>query len=100
MNELLSKKEVKTLLSDHSGWTYNGNRIKREVLFDHYMDSIEFVNSLAIKAENLDHHPNLSIGYCNIIVELTSHDLGGVTVDCLELVKYIEFLIPGLYKKC
>ena len=99
MNKLLNNKEVKTLLNNHNGWIYIDNRIEREVLFKYYMDSIEFVNALAIKAEKLNHHPNLSIGYCKILVELTSHDLGGVSVDCLVLVKYIESLISDLNKK-
>ena len=99
MNELLSKKEVKILLNHYSDWIYDDNKIEREVHFKRYMDSIEFVNALAIKAEQLNHHPSLFIGYCKVLVELTSHDLGGVTVDCFELVKYIESLVSDSHKK-
>ena len=54
------------------------------------MESIDFINSVAKKAEEVNHHPDLTVGYCKINIEITSHDLGGVTTGCIELAKSIE----------
>ena len=50
---------------------------------------------LSKKAEQLNHHPDLIVGYCQITIEFTSHDLGGVTEDCLNMAKYIDSIAPG-----
>ena len=90
MNKLLSKKVVQNDLNNLNGWMYDNNKIKKELQFQSYMDSIDFIKSVAKKAEQLNHHPNLIVGYCKVVIEFTSHDLGGVTVDCLKLAKYID----------
>ena len=54
------------------------------------MESIYFINSVAKKAEEFNHHPDLTVGYCKINIEITSHDLGGVTTGCIDLAKSID----------
>ena len=53
---------------------------------------IKFVNILAEKAEELNHHPDLIIGWCEVSVSFTSHDQGGVTSACLKMAKAVEKL--------
>ena len=90
MKKLLEKKEIRSNLSKVKYWTYENNKIKRELKFKSYMDSIAFINLVSKKAEQLEHHPNLIVGYCKIIIEFTSHELGGVTIDCFNMAKYIN----------
>ena len=54
------------------------------------MDSIDFITTLAKRAEEIAHHPDLAVGYCKIVVEFTSHDLGGVSEECLGMAKFIN----------
>ena len=56
------------------------------------MDGINFVNILAKKAEELNHHPDLIVGWCEVSVSFTSHDKGGVTSACLKMAKTVEEL--------
>ena len=56
------------------------------------MDGINFVVSLAEIAEQENHHPDLSIGWCTVEVKFTSHDLGGVSEKCLILAKLSDEL--------
>ena len=56
------------------------------------MDGIKFVNILAEKAEEVNHHPDLVVGWCEVSVSFTSHDQGGVTSACVEMAKTIEKL--------
>jgi 4a-hydroxytetrahydrobiopterin dehydratase len=54
------------------------------------MEGIEFVNILAVKAEEVNHHPDLEISWCRVKVTYTSHDQGGVTQQCISMAKMVE----------
>ena len=95
MNSLRSTKEIENDLLQLNDWIYKNNKIKKELKFDSYMQSIDFINVISKKAEQINHHPDLIVGYCQITIVFTSHDLGGVTEDCLNMAKYIDSIAPG-----
>ena len=90
MNELLSDKDIKSELEGLNNWSYDGVKISKEMRFKTYVDSIDMINLIAKQAERVNHHPDMKVGYCNIVVDFTSHDLGGVTKDCIQMAKYID----------
>jgi len=98
MGNLLSKKDIRSSLSNISGWVFEDNKIKRVIEFDTYMASIDLVKSIAKKAEKINHHPEIIVGYCKIQIELTSHDLGGVTTDCIEMATYVNSITNDIEK--
>ncbi len=57
------------------------------------MDGIAFVNQLAKIAEENNHHPDLTIGWCKVGVTYTSHDQGGVTKECLMMAKFTDEIL-------
>ena len=84
---LLSPVELADQLSVLPGWSVaeGGTAICRAFRFDRYMDGIAFVNRLAALAESRDHHPDLSVGWCRVTVQWSTHDIGGVSgwdVEC------------------
>ena len=90
MTKLLNDIELETRLAEIKNWQYGNKKINKVYTFDSYMESIDFINSVAKKAEEVNHHPDLTVGYCKINIEITSHDLGGVTTGCIDLAKSIE----------
>tara|TARA_B100000029_G_scaffold484656_1_gene537108 strand:- start:450 stop:749 length:300 start_codon:yes stop_codon:yes gene_type:complete len=76
---LLTFSEVEAFSSNHSSWTINDNVMTKEFKFNTYMEGILFVNRLAEYAESLDHHPDLEVGWCKVVVNYTTHDLGGLS---------------------
>ena len=90
MNKLLKDIELETRLAELKNWQYGNKKINKVYTFDSYMGSIDFINSVAKKAEEINHHPDLTVGYCKINIELTSHDLGGVSISCIDLAKSID----------
>ena len=72
------------------GWEYHDGKISKELTFNSYMEGIEFVNILAVKAEEVNHHPDLEISWCRVKVTYTSHDQGGVTQQCISMAKMVE----------
>ena len=90
MSILLSETQIETSLAELENWQYGNKKINKVYTFDSYMESIDFINSVAKKAEEVNHHPDLTVGYCKINIEITSHDLGGVTTGCIDLARSIE----------
>ena len=90
MSELLSDKDINSELGKLNDWSYDGVKISKEIRFKTYMDSIDMINLIAKEAERTNHHPDMKVGYCKIVVEFTSHDLGGVTKGCIQMAKYID----------
>ena len=90
MSKLLNDIELETSLAELKNWQYGNKKINKVYTFASYMESIDFINSVAKKAEEVNHHPDLTVGYCKINIEITSHDLGGVTTGCIDLAKSIE----------
>ena len=89
---LLKSKQISDELDNMDGWVFENNKITKSYHFDNYMDGIKFVNILADKAEELNHHPDLLVGWCEVSVSFTSHVKGGVTSDCIEMAKIVEKL--------
>tara|TARA_A100001015_G_C14631288_1_gene571793 strand:+ start:308 stop:592 length:285 start_codon:yes stop_codon:yes gene_type:complete len=90
MSELLSDKDINSELGKLNDWSYDGVKISKEISFKTYMDSIDMINLIAKEAERANHHPDMKVGYCKIVVDFTSHDLGGVTKGCIQMAKYID----------
>ncbi len=89
---LLNSKQINDELNNMDGWVFENNRITKSYHFDSYMGGIKFVNILAEKAEEVNHHPDLVVGWCEVSVSFTSHDKGGVTSGCIEMAKTVEKL--------
>ncbi|MBT3590004.1 MAG: 4a-hydroxytetrahydrobiopterin dehydratase [Candidatus Marinimicrobia bacterium] len=87
---LASKQEIQSALTILDGWEYHDGKISKELTFNSYMEGIEFVNILAVKAEEVNHHPDLEISWCRVKVTYTSHDQGGVTQQCISMAKMVE----------
>ena len=90
MSKILNDIELETSLAELKNWQYGNKKINKVYTFDSYMGSIDFINSVAKKAEEFNHHPDRTVGYCKINIEITSHDLGGVTTGCIDLARSIE----------
>ena len=89
----LSNSDIQYAISDLNGWEFKNNALRKTLTFDSYMDSIGFINKLAEKAEEANHHPDMVVGWCKIDVAFTSHDQGGVTTACINMAKKIESVL-------
>ena len=68
-------------LATLSGWTPDAARasISRSFAFADFAGAFAFMTELAIHAEKVDHHPSWSNVYNRVVVELSTHDAGGLT---------------------
>jgi len=55
--------------------TIQEQKLSREYLFNDFNEAISFINSLALIAEKLHHHPDIYLySYNRLRIEITTHD--------------------------
>ncbi|WP_150109151.1 4a-hydroxytetrahydrobiopterin dehydratase [Stanieria cyanosphaera] len=89
---LMNQTEINQQIQSLSGWTTDGKKITRTFKFKDFVDAIAFVNKLVEPAEAAGHHPDLSISYNKVTVNLTTHDAGGITQKDFDLAQQITQL--------
>jgi 4a-hydroxytetrahydrobiopterin dehydratase len=90
MKKCLTDAEVAEALADLPGWTGTKGRLRAEFRFGNFVRAFGFMASVALEAEKANHHPDWSNSYGTVVVELRSHDAGGVTERDLDLARRIS----------
>jgi 4a-hydroxytetrahydrobiopterin dehydratase len=89
---LLSDDEVEQRLGRLEGWSREGDALTREFKLKDFVGSIDFVNRMVEPAEEMNHHPDLSISWNKVTVSLSTHSEGGITENDFELARKIDSL--------
>jgi len=65
-----------------------GSKILKEYKFKDFIGAINFVNKVAEIAESEGHHPDIKINYNKVLLELSTHAIGGLSEnDCILAAK-------------
>ena len=90
--ELLSDSEIESRLAELEGWERDGETIVKTFELADFVGSVEFVGKLVEPAEEMGHHPDLSISWNKVGVSITTHAAGGLTANDFELARRIDAL--------
>ena len=93
MAALLSLQEREDLRANLTQWQVGDERLKRQWQFSDFSEAFAFMTRVALLAESMQHHPNWSNVYNRVTIELTTHDLGGLSDLDAELAKSIDALL-------
>ena len=93
--ELLSDSEIDSRLADLDGWEREGETIVKTFELADFVGAIEFVDKLVHPAEEMGHHPDLSVSWNKVRVSITTHAAGGLTANDFELAKRIDGVARG-----
>ncbi|MEI6700220.1 MAG: 4a-hydroxytetrahydrobiopterin dehydratase [Actinomycetota bacterium] len=77
---LLTEEQLSEALSrlfDH--WGREGEELTALFSFSSYGAAVSFVTGVAAIAQELDHHPVITLSYGTVRVAVTTHDAGGLT---------------------
>ncbi|MGH9021736.1 MAG: 4a-hydroxytetrahydrobiopterin dehydratase [Acidimicrobiia bacterium] len=96
----LSDDEVRSALTGLPGWGLEGavakeQSIVKEFTFPNFVEAIAFINRLADRAEEANHHPDLENHYNRVKVGLRTYSAGGITQADLALAAEIEAAASG-----
>jgi 4a-hydroxytetrahydrobiopterin dehydratase len=79
-------------LAQIEGWRAAEGRdaIQKSYKFADFSAAFAFMARVALKAEQMDHHPEWANIYSRIDVTLTTHDAAGVTRLDIELAQFMD----------
>lgn len=89
---VLSEPNLQKKLAALKGWSRQGNEIKKTVEHKDFVHAIGFVNSVALLAERLNHHPDIDIRWNKVTLTLSTHSAGGLTELDFSLATMIDAL--------
>jgi len=88
----LSEAEVQEAMKSLSGWSLQGGKLHREFTFADFVTAFGFMTSVALIAQEMDHHPDWTNVYNRVTINLTTHSEGGITGFDLEFARRIARL--------
>jgi 4a-hydroxytetrahydrobiopterin dehydratase len=91
MAELISKDQLNQKINNLSkNWVIEDIFLKGSFIFKNFDDAFSFMKKVAIKCEDMNHHPKWTNVYNKVDVELYTHDSGGITEKDFELSSYMD----------
>lgn len=73
----LSDDAIAEEIKSVDGWSVIDGALTKEFSFENYKDGLVFGVAAGYTADELNHHPDLFIGYGKVRVSLVTHDAGG-----------------------
>jgi 4a-hydroxytetrahydrobiopterin dehydratase len=86
----LSNTEIDRALGTLKGWKREEGGLRKRYRRANFLDAVAFVNRVAELAEEAQHHPDIDIRWRNVILFLTTHEVGGITQLDLDLAQRID----------
>lgn len=89
----LSAREIDMALRELKGWNRQEGGLRLRVRRPSFSEAIAFVNAVAEIVAETNHHPDIDIRYRNVILFLTTHEVGGVTELDIDLARRINEIV-------
>jgi 4a-hydroxytetrahydrobiopterin dehydratase len=89
---LLSESEVEERLAALDGWERPADAIEKSFKRGDFVGAVKFVSSLVEPAEEMNHHPDVSISWETVTITISTHSEGGLTAADFELAAKIDTL--------
>jgi 4a-hydroxytetrahydrobiopterin dehydratase len=89
---VLSEPEIDAALEDLQ-WSRDGDELVKEVTLSDFAGALAWVNRVGAVAEELNHHPDISIRWNRVTLRVTTHSAGALTEADLELARAVDGLV-------
>ena len=88
----MSRIGAQAALAKLSGWSASEAKdaIQKTYTFADFKSAWAFMTACALKAEQMDHHPEWFNVYHRVEVTLTTHDVDGVSEKDVELAQFMD----------
>jgi 4a-hydroxytetrahydrobiopterin dehydratase len=82
--------EIQKAIAELGIWAVKGGKLHRGYKFPSFVHAFGFMAQVALLAERAAHHPEWFNVYNRVVVDLTTHDAGGITQKDLDLAREME----------
>jgi 4a-hydroxytetrahydrobiopterin dehydratase len=86
----LTPAEAEALMPQIPVWSLGDGEIKKELRFKDFREAMDSVNRIASVANEQDHHPDISISYNVVRLTLSTHKIGGLSLNDFILAAKID----------
>ena len=90
MRQRLEEADIAREIGRLQGWERRADSIRKEYRFPGFPAALDFVVAVAALAEEADHHPDIDIRYDRVVLSLSTHSAGGLTMKDFELARRID----------
>lgn len=74
-------------------WSVKDNKLRLELSTKNWLESMNIANMISFLAEKENHHPDLTVKYGSLTVELFTHTSGDISEQDLSLALKINELL-------
>lgn len=89
----LTPDQIQALPQQLPAWSLANGKLRRELRFADFVEAFGFMSRVALVAEAMGHHPEWSNVWNRVVIELTTHDTGGLSNLDLQLAQRIDALM-------
>lgn len=75
----LEEIKIKNLMKEVPLWSLKNGHLFRSFKFKNFLEAVKFVNTIARLAEKESHHPDISIHYNRVDLDLWTHAVKGLS---------------------
>jgi len=81
---------IETFIKQNKSWIIKKGKLHKEYKFKDFVEAFGFMSQCALIAERSSHHPEWFNVYNTVIVDLTTHEAGGITERDFLLAKQMD----------
>jgi len=86
----LKANELSLELERTPGWILKDGKLHREFRFADFSEAFSFMTRAALVCEQLNHHPEWSNVYNRLVVNLSTHECGGISTRDFEWARAVN----------
>ncbi len=89
----LSSDVLESELKKLDGWSIKNEKLHKEFQFKDFNAAFGFMVKAAMHCEKINHHPEWFNVYNRLVIDLTTHDAGGITQNDINLARILNSLV-------
>lgn len=92
-DQILTDAQIAEVLQQLPGWELRDGWLRRKYRTPGWTHTLMLVNTVGFVAEAGNHHPDLEVGYAQLIVKIQTHRVRAITWSDVDLARKIEEVV-------
>ena len=86
----LSNNEIDEGLKELNEWTVQNGKLHKEIEFVDFDEAWKFMTIAVVEIQKMNHHPEWFNVYNKLVIDLMTHDVGGISENDMKLAKFLD----------